>query len=189
MLEDVGVVCRVATPSGVEYRLTAAGEELRPIVLALGHWGAKWIGSRLQRGQLDAGFLMWDIRRFVRVDNCPTGRCLVIHFRLTDAPTGERLWWLIVSDGDVDLCREDPGQDVTLIVESTVRSLTEVWTGDRQPEAATAARTIRVVGASKDAAELWQWLGRSVFAETRAERPARASQRGTTRTRRPPAAV
>ncbi len=170
-LEEVGVVQRVTAPSGLEYRLTSAGEELRPIIMALGHWGARWIGSRLTRDQLDAGFLMWDIRRFMRVDECPKERCLVIHFRLTDAPSGERLWWLVVSGGEVDLCREDPGQPVTLIVESTLRSLTDVWTGDRRPEAATKARAIRVVGASRDADALWRWLGRSVFAETRAERP------------------
>lgn len=169
-LEEAGVVRRVRTRSGVEYRLTSAGEELRPIVVALGHWGARWIGSRLKRDQLDAGFLMWDIRRFMNVDECPEERRIVIHFRLTDAPSGERLWWLVVSGGEVDLCREDPGEQITLIVESTVRSLTEVWTGDRRPEDATRARAIRVVGAPRDATSLWRWLGRSMFAETRAAR-------------------
>lgn len=170
-LEEVGVVRRVTTGSGVEYRLTSAGEELRPIVMALGHWGARWIGSRLKRDQLDAGFLMWDIRRFMKVEECPRGRCIVIHFRLRDAPAGERVWWLVVSGGEVDLCREDPGQEVTLVVDSTLRALTEVWTGDRDHEDAVRARTIRVVGAPSDTLALWRWLGRSVFAESRAGRP------------------
>jgi DNA-binding HxlR family transcriptional regulator len=56
-LEEMGVVRRVRGGDGWEYRLTPAGEELRPIVLAIGHWGARWIGSRLRRDQLDAGFL------------------------------------------------------------------------------------------------------------------------------------
>ncbi len=176
-LEEVGVVRRVRSGSGVEYHLTSAGEELRPIVMALGHWGARWIGSRLKRDQLDAGFLMWDVRRFMRVDECPEGRCIVIHFRLTDAPQGERLWWLVVSGGEVDLCREDPGQEVTLVVESTLRSLTEVWTGDRRHEDAMKTRAIRVVGAPRDVGALWRWLGRSAFAETRAGRP-RTGARG-----------
>lgn len=170
-LEEIGVVRRTMNAPGGEYHLTPAGEELRPIILALGHWGARWIGSRLKRDQLDAGFLMWDIRRFMRVEECPSDRPIVIHFRLTDAPPGERLWWLVANEGEVDLCREAPEPEATLIVESTVRSLTEVWTGDRQPEDATKTRTIRVVGAPRDAAELWRWLGRSVFADTRAQRP------------------
>ena len=71
-LEQIGVVERVHGASANEYRLTAAGEELRPIVMALGHWGARWIGSRLQPGQLDAG-LMWDVRRFVQLANFRAG--------------------------------------------------------------------------------------------------------------------
>lgn len=188
-LEEVGVVRRVTTTSGVEYQLTEAGEELRPIVIALGHWGARWIGGRLKPGQLDAGFLMWDIRRFMRADACPEDRSVVIHFRLTDAPTGERFWWLVVSGGEVDLCRENPGQDVTLIVESTVRSLTDVWTGDRDPEDAIKARAIRVVGARRDVAALWSWLGRSVFAETRAERRRTGLPRVSARAKRQPIAA
>src|SRR6185295_17346767 len=95
-LEEVGVLLRVRGEDGWEYRLTPAGEELRPIVLAIGHWGARWIGSRLQRDQLDAGFLMWDIRRFARMDRFPRDRRVVIHFRFTDAPRGEMAWWLVV---------------------------------------------------------------------------------------------
>ena len=153
-LEEVGVVRRTTAGSVVEYHLTQAGEELRPIIIALGHWGARWIGSRLKRDQLDAGFLMWDIRRFIRVEECPQERSVVIHFRLTDAPPGERLWWLVVSGGEADLCREDPGQGATLIVESTVRSLTEVWTGDRQPDDATKTRAVRVVARRRPVAHL-----------------------------------
>ena len=38
-LEEMGVVRRVRGDGGWEYRLTPAGEELRPIVLQIGHWG------------------------------------------------------------------------------------------------------------------------------------------------------
>jgi DNA-binding HxlR family transcriptional regulator len=169
-LEEVGVVKRVGAPGAVaEYHLTGAGEELRPIVMAIGHWGARWIGSRLKRGQLDAGFLMWDIRRFVRLERCPRGRCLVIHFRFTDAPAGDRRWWLVVDRGTADLCRDDPGQDLTLVVESTVRALTDVWTGDAEPDDVIGSRALRITGASRDASSFWRWLGRSAFADTRAE--------------------
>ena len=48
-LEEFGVVRREATGRSTSYELTAAGEALRPIVMAVGHWGAEWIGSRLQQ--------------------------------------------------------------------------------------------------------------------------------------------
>jgi DNA-binding HxlR family transcriptional regulator len=167
-LEEVGVLKRVLSSGATaEYHLTGAGEELRPIVMALGHWGARWIGSRLKRGQLDAGFLMWDMRRFVRLDACPKGRRIVIHFRFADAAEGERRWWLVVEQGAANLCRDDPGEDLTLIVESTVRALTEVWTGDADAQALVHAGKLRIIGSARDARALWRWLGRSGFADTR----------------------
>jgi DNA-binding HxlR family transcriptional regulator len=171
-LEDLGVVERKRGADGWEYRLTQAGEELRPIVLTLGHWGARWIGSRLQKEQLDAGFLMWDIRRFARMDEFPKGRRTVIHFRFSDARAGERVWWLVVENGMADLCRDDPGHDLDVIVESNVRTLTEIWTGDTDPNAEIAAGRLRVTGAGRGGAMLWRWLGRSVFAPSRDNAPA-----------------
>ena len=166
-LEEIGVVQRVQTGKSAEYRLTAAGEELRPIVLALGHWGARWIGSRLRRDQLDAGFLMWDIRRFARIEAFPPDRRVVIQFRFSGARSGERLWWLVVEHGTADLCRDDPGHEVALIVESSVLALTQVWTGERDPVDVLRSREVCVIGAARDARDLWNWLGRSAFAPTR----------------------
>lgn len=168
-LEAIGVVKRVVAGAGkpAEYHLTGAGEGLRPIVMALGEWGARWMGSRLKRGQLDAGFLMWDIRRFVRLDQFPRDRSVHIQFRFTDAHAGERRWWLVVEGGTADLCRDDPGPEPTLVVESTVLALTEIWTGDRDAREATESRAVRVRGGARDARDLWGWLGRSAFAGTR----------------------
>lgn len=169
-LEEVGVVRRARGEDGWEYRLTPAGEELRPIVLAIGHWGARWIGSRLRRDQLDAGFLMWDIRRFAQIDQFPSDRRVVIHFHFRNAGPRERRWWLVVENGEADLCRDDPGHELTLVVESTVRALTEIWTGDSNPKTELTAGHLRVDGAERDAGNLWRWLGRSMFAPTRAAR-------------------
>ena len=166
-LEQMGVVERKRGAEGVEYRLTPAGEELRPVVLSLGHWGARWIGSRLKKEQLDAGFLMWDIRRFARLDEFPKARRTVIHFRFSDARAGERVWWLVVENGIADLCRDDPGYELDVIVESNVRTLTEVWTGDTDPGTEVAAGRLRVTGAGRGGASLWRWLGTSTFAPSR----------------------
>jgi DNA-binding HxlR family transcriptional regulator len=167
-LEEEGVVeRRRGNKGGWEYHLTPAGEELRPIVLAIGHWGARWIGSRLKRQQLDAGFLMWDIRRFAQLDAFPADRRVVVHFKFKDAPRPERQWWLVVENRTADLCRDDPGDEVTVEVESTVRALTEIWTGDSDPEDEIRAGELQVLGAGRHGQTLWRWLGRSVFATSR----------------------
>lgn len=165
-LEEIGVVRRRAAGKVWEYELTPAGEELRPIVLALGHWGARWIGSRLHEHELDAGFLMWDVRRFVQLDLFPP-RPVVIEFHFTDARAGEGHWWLVVENAAADLCRDDPGREPTLLVRSTVRALTEVWTGDCSPEEVLQSRELQVLGPPGDVRSLWNWLGRSAFASTR----------------------
>ncbi len=169
-LEEFGVVRRTGEGRAGSYLLTAAGEELRPIVMSLGHWGARWIGSRLRDDQLDAGFLMWDVRRFVRLEQFPPDRRVVIHFHFPDAGPRETDWWLVVEDRVADLCRDDPGHDLTLEVRSSVRALTEVWTGDTTPDAVLRGRQLQVVGPSRDADRIWEWLGRSAFAGTRASR-------------------
>jgi DNA-binding HxlR family transcriptional regulator len=168
-LEEIGVIRRERGRGGWDYRLTPAGEELRPIILALGHWGARWVGSRLKREELDAGFLMWDVRRFARVEEFPADRRVVVHFHFVDARRGERLWWLVVEGGEVDLCRDDPGHELTVVVESTVRALTEIWTGDQDPDIVSRSGTLRVQGARQDVRSLWRWLGHSTFAPTRRE--------------------
>jgi DNA-binding HxlR family transcriptional regulator len=171
-LEQMGVVRRNRGAEGLEYQLTQAGEELRPIVVNMGHWGARWIGSRLKREQLDAGFLMWDIRRFARLDEFPKGRRVVVHFSFSDARAGERTWWLVVENGVADLCRDDPGHEVTVLVRSTVRALTDIWTGDSNPKTEHAEGHMQVQGGGRGGADLWRWLGRSMFASTREARPA-----------------
>jgi DNA-binding HxlR family transcriptional regulator len=168
-LEEIGVVGRTARGKVREYSLTPAGEELRPIVMALGHWGARWIGSRLRDDQLDAGFLMWDIRRFVRLAEFPPSP-VVIHFSFRDARPGEGKWWLVVEQGTSDLCRDDPGRELTLIVDCTVRALTQVWTGDSTPRDVISTQELRVEGAARDSKSLWRWLGSSAFAPTRRDR-------------------
>jgi DNA-binding HxlR family transcriptional regulator len=165
-LEEIGVVHRTAVGKVWEYSLTEAGEELRPIIMALGHWGARWIGSRLRDDQLDAGLLMWDVRRFVRLETFPS-RPVVIQFKFRDARSGEQAWWLVVEEGVADLCRDDPGRELTLVVDSSVRALTEVWAGDRTPREVLESRELRVDGAAQDAQNLWRWLGTSAFASTR----------------------
>lgn len=167
-LEEFGVVRRAAAGKVWEYSLTEAGEELRPIIMSLGTWGARWIGSRLRDDQLDVGLLLWDMRRFARVKEFPPYP-VVIHFQIRDGRPSERAYWLVLEDGVADLCRDDPGRELTLVVNTSVRALTEVWMGHQTPQEAMQAGEITVTGAKRDTQNLWRWLGTSIFAETRRE--------------------
>jgi DNA-binding HxlR family transcriptional regulator len=174
-LEEIGIVRRTAMGKVWEYSLTDAGDELRPIIMALGHWGARWIGGRLHENELDAGLLMSNVLRSLRRAAYPR-RPMVIHFLFHDARPGEQAWWLVVVEkGVAELCRDDPGRDPTLVVRSSLRALTEVWTGHRTPLELLQTRELRVEGASQDAESLWRWMGRDVFAVARSGRPTAGS--------------
>jgi DNA-binding HxlR family transcriptional regulator len=165
-LEDAGIVRRQAVGKVWEYQLTDAGEALRPVVMGLGHWGARWVAGRLRDEELDPALLMWDMRRFVRLDQVPPYP-VVVHFHFSDARPNEQLWWLVIESGRADLCLQDPGRDLTLVVNGTVRALTEVWVGDRTPAEVLRAQDLRIDGPPREAERLWAWLGTSLFAPSR----------------------
>ena len=114
-LQEHGVIERrcLGSTRGGEYCLTPAGEELRPIVMFFGEWGQRWVRSQIREDDLDAGLLMWDMRRTIDAAAFPPERTAV-EFEFFDAPKAERLWWLVVHEGEVELCFDDPGFPVDL---------------------------------------------------------------------------
>jgi DNA-binding HxlR family transcriptional regulator len=88
-LEGAGIVTSVplSRGSGREYHLTDAGKEFRAVIEGLGTWGQRWT-VRVDPRNLDAGFLMWNIRRRVALDRLPPGRTVVrFDFRGVPQPT------------------------------------------------------------------------------------------------------
>jgi DNA-binding HxlR family transcriptional regulator len=150
-LVDGGVLVRErsADSPSFEYRLTAAGEELRPLIMQLGTWGQRWSRSRMELQDLDASLLMWDIRRNLRVDN---------------ATKGMRRWWLVIDEGDVDLCLEDRGLEVHVSLSTSVRTMTQIWMGDLSLAQARAQGMLKVLGPARLVRCLGEWLGASTFA-------------------------
>lgn len=127
-LERAGLIERRSEQHAVNYFLTPAGEELRPIVEALGAWGVRWIGH-LGEEDLDPSLLLWDMHRNIDHSKVRDGRT-VVHFQFTDVTPRARRWWLVIMADDVDVCDTDPGHDVDLTVVADLRSMTQIWRGD-----------------------------------------------------------
>ena len=129
-LERAGIVERLADEKArtVEYRLTAAGEELRPVVEAISAWGLRWSKGVLDAQNLDASLLMWDIRRGIRTDRLSAQR-VVVHFHLRGSSDKRSRFWLVLDAQTADLCLTDPGFDVDLQVSCHVRALVRYWLG------------------------------------------------------------
>jgi DNA-binding HxlR family transcriptional regulator len=146
-LEQSGIVTRASADDGrsVEYHLTPAGRELAPIIDALGLWGRRWLQSHIEKHDLDAGLLMWDIRRKFDPARLPSART-VIKFEFSGTTSGKRLWWLVAEAGEVELCLLDPGFELDLLVRTHLRTMTEIWMGDRSCRDAIKAHDLTLEG-------------------------------------------
>ena len=164
-LEDAGVVERRGGPGrNSEYRLTAAGLELKPIILSLGQWGKRWASQRLDPGEYDPSLLMWDISRNVDVDRLPGDRRTVVQFDLSGVAREMRRWWLVVFERETDLCLKDPGHEVDIYVSGPVRTLTDVWQGRLSMNQAVDSKKLELQGPRRLTASFRKALKLSVFA-------------------------
>jgi len=161
-LVRAGVVERHVEGNEVRYVLTPAGQELRPVVEALGTWGIRWIGE-LGDEELDPKLLMWDMHRNIDRSAVPAGRT-VVGFTFRDVPSDLRNWWLVINEDDTDVCDEDPGYDVAVTVTSSLRGMTEVWRGDRSWSSALRTGALQVSGPADLRRAVPGWFTLSGFA-------------------------
>ena len=163
-LQRAGVITISRKSNGIaEYRLSRAGEELRPVIEGLGIWAQRWMESRLTLENLDPSLLMWDMRRSLNVKLMPSRRC-TIQFLYSDLPETQKRWWLVVDGGVVDVCSFDPGHELDLVVKCPLRSMTAIWMGLATIEDESASGEFQVEGDQKLARTMQQWLGLSAFA-------------------------
>lgn len=161
-LGEAGVITKSGSGSKTVYALTEAGRELTPIVQMLGAWGHRWVQTSLVVEDLDASLLMWDMRRSVNVDAFPARR-VVLQFEYPDASKGAEHWWLVAEDGDVELCLNEPGGEVDVVIKSSLASMTAVWTCQTTFRDAVMRGEIKVYGDPKLVRKLQDWLQSSAL--------------------------
>jgi len=159
-LERAGIIQRTEDKG---YALTESGQELRPIVDALGAWGVRWI-PQIGQVDLDPHLLMWDVRRTVPVENWPRART-VLALVFDDVPVKNKYWWLVVNGDDVDSCDADPGYEVTVTVSTSLRTFTELWRGDLTWAAALRSGTVTLDGPATLRRQVPTWIGSSHLAK------------------------
>ena len=162
-LEDCGVIVRkkLSGQRGYEYRLTAAGKELAPVIETLAVWGMRWARSQLSDDELDVEFLMREQQRRLQTEYLPDGQTVIcITF---DELSLHKTWWLLVDGDEVDLCTEDPGKDVDLYINTNVRTLVEIWNGHSSIRTALANKSIKTSGMRHLIRTMPDWFGLSVY--------------------------
>ena len=162
-LEEAGVVeKRQIKGESAEYILTQAGRDLGEVVVRLGLWGIKWARSRLTEDDYDPNLVMWDIRRRIDVSGFPQRR-IVISFMFQDMPSSRRSYWLIVDNGEVDLCVKYPGFDVDLSFVTTSKVMADIWMGYSTMKQEIRNKKLVLSGARALKSSYDDWFSYSVF--------------------------
>jgi DNA-binding HxlR family transcriptional regulator len=156
-LTRAGVVERNEIDGRTSYTLTECGRELATVVDALGAWGVRWIGD-LGEEDLDPHLLMWDMRRTIPIDEWPRVRTTV-EFILDGVAARASRWWLVVADGEADVCDFDPGHPVTAAVQTSLHTLTRIWRGDVSWSHAILDGSVALSGPADIRRALPRWIG------------------------------
>lgn len=167
-LVQCGIVEKFREPGqrGHRYQLTQSGRELEPVLLSLGTWGMRWARGQMSEAELDVHMLMSEIQRGCQTQNLPEQGRSIIHFHFRDLAAFNH-WWLKIDQDEVDLCLEAPGQDEHLMVQCSLRALTEIWMGDLDIPVAVRRKDLVLLGLTPYERSFGSWLGRHRLAEIR----------------------
>jgi hypothetical protein len=119
--------------------------------------------SDLVDRDLDPSVLMWDIRRTIPLAQWPRTRT-VLAFRLSGAPPKASSWWLMVADGEAQVCDFDPGYQVAATVSTSLRTLSQIWRGDQSWQRALLNGSVAIDGLSEVRRAVPTWVGQSSLA-------------------------
>lgn len=106
---------------------------------------------------------MWYVHRHLVTAYLPTRRT-VIYVEFTDLERLQR-WWLVVQNGEVDLCTDDPGYEVDVTIYSDLLNLTQIYIGDLPISRAISTGRVVVSGSRVLTQSMSRWFARSRFAD------------------------
>lgn len=117
-LEHAGVIQSRPKPTGrgCTYELTPAGADLAAVIEAMGQWGERWVDVTTDHA--DPGFALWAwCQAQLDRSKLPNERA-VIAFSFPAETPGNRYYWLLIDNGDAEVCYSDPGDQPDLYIEA-----------------------------------------------------------------------
>jgi hypothetical protein len=132
--------------------------------MGIGAWGQRWVESEISLNNLDPELLIWDMHRFLNIDPLPERR-VCLQFVFSNLPKARQNYWLLADpQSGVEACYADPGYDVDLYSECSLRTMTAIWMGLDTVEKAVNDGRLELTGPREIAARMQEWLGLSPFA-------------------------
>jgi DNA-binding HxlR family transcriptional regulator len=165
MLADYELIVKkkIVGQKGYEYFPTNAAKELLPIFIDLGNWGMRWTREYLTSNDFDPDFLMLYLKRSIQTENLP-GNETIVKFSFTDIQQQPN-WWIIVNGAFVDLCTLDPGREVDVYFNCTVKCLSDIWMGESSYQREINNGNLKLVGRSELTRNISGWLSNCMFAK------------------------
>ena len=165
-LEEQNMLVRRKIPGqkGYEYYPSDACEALLPVLFALGEWGIIWAKHSILDQDFDAELLMLYLERSIDREKIK-GQETVIKFRFTDL-SEQRDWWLVVKPEISEVCLKDPGRDVDVYFNCSVRTLSDIWMGDRSYRDALREGDLMMDGDPVLIRTVSTWLRSGIFANS-----------------------
>jgi DNA-binding HxlR family transcriptional regulator len=161
-LTRIGLIEATPLPSGRgnAYRLTEAGAELEPILMAMGNWAVRWIIGEPREEELDPNFLMWWMHRRVKFDELPAKRT-VVRFDLLSKQRD--VFWLVLEPDEASICTSDPGIEVDVAVVADGMAMQRVFSGRITWRDALRDNKITITGPTRLTRQLPRWFAWSPF--------------------------
>ena len=149
-LERTEIVERRTGPKGrtLEYGLTPAGRDLKPVVQAIGEWGATWSFTEPRLEELDPDLLIVWMARHVDREQLPPNRT-VVKFDFRDPA---RRYWMVLEPSEVSVCLQHPGFDVDLAVTADTAAFYRVYLGQAELGGAIRAHEVTMAGLQRSSA-------------------------------------
>ncbi|HEX6092676.1 MAG TPA: SCP2 sterol-binding domain-containing protein, partial [Dongiaceae bacterium] len=148
---------------GYEYYLSEAGKELSPVIKSLGDWGMKGARGKMADSDLDVELLMLYLVRSINPTKL-VGDETVIRFNFLDLKRLQK-WWLVVRGENVDVCLENPGKEVDIRFDVDLRTMIEIWMGNRSYRSAIREGKLKLYGPPALTRNVTDWMANSVYAE------------------------
>lgn len=145
-LERAGIIDKQpkADGAGHRYSLTPAGDDLARVIGALGEWGEQWVEVTTEHA--DPGFALWAWCQ-VQLNRAalPQERT-VVAFTFPDQPPGNRYYWLLIEQGDAEVCYSDPGDEPDVNVQAESLAFVDWHRGKLNWSTAVKAGQITATG-------------------------------------------
>lgn len=178
LLTDAGIAIRKRIPEqrGFEYRLTSAGRALEPVIMELGRWGMRWIFDGLDDDELNAAVLLGHMAALMKLEELPS--CdTVLQFTFTDLSDPAQRFIFVHGDKR-EVCDINPGHEVDVYVRSTLRTLSEVFWGERDLQQACKEGALTILGPPVYTRSARRWFPVSLLAAERRPRGRAAARPG-----------